>query len=150
MLQCLISGKLTKPPARRTSQGGTEYVTACILANAGKDESYIVNAVAFSDSACDAIMGLQAGDGVSIAGSFKPSGWQKEDGTIGISVSVIANTVLTTADAKAPARNGTERQAQAPLGPAKRSHRPNNYRQQAPRQAPPTEGYPAFDDEIPF
>lgn len=35
MLQRLISGKLTKPPARRTSQSGTEYVTACILAQTG-------------------------------------------------------------------------------------------------------------------
>ena len=145
MLNCLIAGKLTKPPAGRTGASGNPYATACILASAGKDESYIVNAVAFSEQACDALMALRAGDAVSVAGSFKPSGWQKEDGTIGLSVSVVANAVLTLGDAK---QGKHDRQAQAkprPASPARQAPRPPP---PPPPELPP-EAY-GFDDEILF
>lgn len=138
MLNALISGKLTKPPARRISQSGTGYVTACLLAQAGKDESYIVNVVAFSDAACDALMALQAGDGVSVAGTFKPSGWIKEGGEVG--VSVVANAVLTLADAKPP----TKERAAATV-----KQRPST-RQAQKRGAPLQSDYQSFDDPIPF
>lgn len=94
-IDALVTGKLWKAPEERRSNAGKTFVIANVRAADGEGESLFVNVVAFSDSAKAALLALDDGDSVSLAGSLKIGTYEARDGSAKPSVSMVASKVLT-------------------------------------------------------
>lgn len=90
-----MAGKLWKTPEQRRSNAGMTYVTANVRTADGDGESLFVNVVAFGDCAKAALLALEEGDSVSLAGSLKIGTYDARDGSVKPSVSMVASKVLT-------------------------------------------------------
>ena len=94
-IETLILGKLHARAEQRTSKTGRPFVTAKARTAAGEGESLFVNVIAFSESACAALLALDAGDAVALAGTLKPGAWTDREGTARASLDIVAAQVLT-------------------------------------------------------
>lgn len=94
MIDALIGGKLHAKPLERTGQSGRPFVTAKVIAINGGGEPLLVNVIAFSGSARGALLALDAGDSVSIAGPLTPKAYAHE-GVSKPSLDITAQHVLT-------------------------------------------------------
>lgn len=94
-IEALILGKLHQRAEQRTSKAGSPFVTAKARAAAGESESLFVNVIAFSESACAALLALDAGDALALAGTLKPGAWTDRDGNARASLDIVAAQVLT-------------------------------------------------------
>jgi single-stranded DNA-binding protein len=94
-IDALVAGKLWKTPEERRSSAGKMFVTANVRAADGDGESLFVNVVAFDDSAKAALLALEDGDSVSLAGTLKIGTYEARDGSVKLSVSMVAQKVLT-------------------------------------------------------
>jgi single-stranded DNA-binding protein len=116
MIDALVGGKLFKTPEERRSNSGKTYVTANVRAADGDGEGLFVNVVVFSESAKAALLALEDGDSVSLAGTLKIGTYEARDSSVKPSVSMVASKVLTSyhvarkrkavADASAPVGDG--------------------------------------------
>lgn len=95
MIDALVAGKLWKTPEERRSNAGKTFVTANVRAADGDGEAVFVNVVAFSDSAKAALLALEDGDSVSLAGTLKIGTYEARDGSVKPSISMVAAKVLT-------------------------------------------------------
>ena len=98
-IDALTQGRLMAAPQQRTSKAGNPFTTCRIRvsgAGTGESDSLLVNVIAFSDTAQAALMALDAGEAVALAGSLKVGVWQANDGTHKPSLDLIASQVLTT------------------------------------------------------
>ncbi|MGF6777827.1 single-stranded DNA-binding protein [Paraburkholderia sp. GAS334] len=94
-IDALVAGKLWKNPEERRSNAGKTFVTANVRAADGDGEALFVNVVAFSDSAKAALLALEDGDSVSLAGTLKIGTYEARDGSVKPSISMVAAKVLT-------------------------------------------------------
>jgi single-stranded DNA-binding protein len=95
-IEALILGKLHEPAkTRRSASTGRQFVTAKVRASVAGEEGVFVNVVAFSESAQAALLALDAGDSVSLAGTLKPGAWLDREGNARPSVDLVAAQVLT-------------------------------------------------------
>jgi len=118
-IEALILGKLHEPAKSRTSGNtGRQFVTAKVLAAAGDAGGVFVSVVAFSESAGRALLALDAGDSVALAGTLKPGAWIDRDGNARPSLDLVAAQVLTTYGLK------KKREAVAAAGQHKDAPRP--------------------------
>lgn len=95
MIDGLIGGKLYGKPEARESRNGNPYVTAKIRAAAGDGDALFVNVIAFAEGACRALLALEDGDSVAIAGELTPKAWTDRDGNARPSLDMRAHAVLT-------------------------------------------------------
>ncbi|MCZ8165768.1 single-stranded DNA-binding protein [Silanimonas sp.] len=95
MIEALISGKLVGKPEPRTSRGGTAYVLARLRVPSGVDDLHFVRLTAFSDTACAALLALDDGDAVAVAGTLKAGAWQDRDGAARPNLDMVVAQVLT-------------------------------------------------------
>jgi len=95
MMDALIAGKLYGQPAERTSKTGNPFVTAKVRAAAGDGESLFVNVIAFAQGACAALLALDDGDPVALAGSVTPRAWIDKEGQPRPALDMVAAQVLT-------------------------------------------------------
>ena len=95
MIDALVAGKVWKTPEERRSNAGKTFVTANVRAADGEGESLFVNVVAFNDSAKAALLALEDGDSVSLAGTLKIGTYEARDGSVKPSISMVASKVLT-------------------------------------------------------
>lgn len=95
MIDALIAGKVFGTPTRRTSKAGKPFSIAKVRAAAGDGDLIFVNVIAFDDVPAAAILMLNDGDAVSIAGSLTPRVWTDKDGNTRPAVDLVANQVLT-------------------------------------------------------
>ncbi|KVQ43739.1 hypothetical protein WK03_17765 [Burkholderia cepacia] len=95
MIDGLISGKLYGVAAKRTGQNGKTFVTAKVRAAAGEGESLFVNVITFSTTAADALLALDDGDSVSLAGTLTPKVWTDKHGDARPALDMVAHAVLT-------------------------------------------------------
>jgi single-stranded DNA-binding protein len=95
MIDALIGGKLFKAAEERRSGSGKTFVTANVRATDGDGDTVFVNVVAFSDSAKTALLALDDGDSVSLAGTLKIGTYEARDGSVKPKVSMVAQKVLT-------------------------------------------------------
>ena len=96
MIESLVSGKLHGKPTQRMSKSGRPFVTAKMRVATGADESHFVNVTAFSDTAQAALLALDDGDGVAVAGSLSVKTWVNREGVTVPDIGIIAAQVLTT------------------------------------------------------
>lgn len=94
-IEALITGKLHKRAEERTGRSGRPFVVASVRAAAGESETLFVNVCAFSESACAALLALDAGDSLAVAGSMTPKAWTDREGNARPSVDMVAAQVLT-------------------------------------------------------
>ena len=117
MIDGLIGGKLHEKPLQRNSKNGNAFVTAKVRVADGQGESIFANVIAFSDSAKAALLALDAGDSVSIAGTLTPKAWIDKHGEAKPALDVQAHAVLSAyhvkrkRDAVATAKAAPEKQA---------------------------------------
>jgi len=94
MIEALISGKLQGQPSEKMAKTGKLFVTAKVRVHAGEADVF-VNVIAFSESACAALLALQSGDAVSLAGSLTPKAWTDREGVVRPALDLVASQVLT-------------------------------------------------------
>lgn len=94
-IEALILGTLHAAAENRTSKAGRPFVTAKVRAAAGDDNAVFVNVIAFSETACSALLALEAGDSLALGGTLKPGAWIDREGNARPQVDLIASVVMT-------------------------------------------------------
>ena len=98
MIDALIAGKLHGQPSQRTSKNGNPF-TVCRIrvagAGAGESDSLLVNCIAFAEPAQAALLALDVGEAVALAGTLKVGIWQANDGTTKPSLDLTVSAVLS-------------------------------------------------------
>ncbi|MFM0011651.1 single-stranded DNA-binding protein [Paraburkholderia sediminicola] len=95
MINALIGGKLYVKPQSRTAQSGKAFVTAKVRAAVGDGESLFVNVIAFDAVAKAALLALDDGDSVALAGTLTPKVWTDRNGGAKPALDMVAHGVLT-------------------------------------------------------
>jgi single-stranded DNA-binding protein len=119
-IEALILGKLHQRAEQRTSKTGRPFVAAKARTAAGEGDALFVNVIAFGEAACAALLALDAGDSLALAGTLKPGAWTDREGNARPSVDMVAAQVLTVyglkkkRDACAPAAARTQAHPPAP------------------------------------
>ena len=133
-IDALIQGYIHRAPQARTSAGGKPFATATVRTATRDGGSLFVSVIAFSASACTALLALEDGDSVALAGELTPKVYTPRDGgEPRPSLDLVAHRVLT--------EYHVTRKRKA-MAEAKSSERPQ----------PATQGPipPEFDDALPF
>lgn len=115
MIDALITGKLHAAPTQRTSRNGNTFTTAKVRVPTG-DDTIFCNAICFDERAQAALLALDTGEAVALAGTLKVGVWQAKDGTTKPSLDVTVSQVLTTYSItkKRRAAQGDQDDAKAP------------------------------------
>ena len=92
--QAMITGKLTRPPQTKTSKNGNLYVWM-LLSVPTEQERMSASVLGFDDSVTEIMGKLTAGDEIAITGTASINQWEREDGSISVSLNVIASQVMT-------------------------------------------------------
>lgn len=95
MIDALITGKLFTPAQERTGKSGKPFVTAKMTTSASDGASLFVNIIAFEPDACRALLALETGDAMAVAGPATPKTWTDKDGNHRPALDVVAQQVLT-------------------------------------------------------
>ncbi|WP_420874372.1 single-stranded DNA-binding protein [Burkholderia arboris] len=74
---------------------GRPFVTAKVRAAVGDGEALFVNVIAFSDGAKVALLALDDGDSVALAGTLTPKVWTDRNGDAKPALDMVAHAVLT-------------------------------------------------------
>lgn len=95
MLEGLVAGTLVGLAETRQGKNGSTFALAKVKATAGDGESLIVNVIAFAAEASAALMALDDGDAVALAGALTPKVWTDKQGNIRPALDMVATQVLT-------------------------------------------------------
>ncbi len=95
MIDGLIAGKVYGQPGERTDKSGKLFAVAKVRAAGGDGEGLFVNVIAFDAEPCAALLALDDGDSVALAGSLTPKVWTDKQGVTRPSVDLVATQVLT-------------------------------------------------------
>lgn len=95
MIDALVAGKLYKRANERESKAGKPFVVAKLRVAVGNGESLFVSVIAFEPGACAALLALEDGDAVALAGALTPGVWTDSAGAVRVAVSLVAHGVLT-------------------------------------------------------
>ncbi|MEA2980274.1 MAG: hypothetical protein QOF09_2097 [Alphaproteobacteria bacterium] len=95
MIDGLISGKLYGIAQIRTGQRGSAFVTVKVRASSGEGDSLFVNVITFDDGAKAALLALDDGDSVALAGTLTPKVWTDKNGATRPALDMVAHAVLT-------------------------------------------------------
>ncbi len=101
MIEGLVAGKLYGRAEQRTGRSGKPFVVAKVRAAvAGDGEAVFVNVVAFEPGAQAALLALEDGDAVALAGTLAPKAWTDKTGAARPSLDMVAAQVMTAYRAK--------------------------------------------------
>lgn len=95
MIDGLIAGHLVGLAETRQGKNGSSFALAKVKAIAGDGESLIVNVIAFAAEASAALMALDDGDAVALAGALTPKVWTDKQGNTRPALDMVAAQVLT-------------------------------------------------------
>jgi single-stranded DNA-binding protein len=95
MIDGLIAGKLYGAATQHTGKSGQPYTTAKVRTTAGDGDGLFVNVIAFSTTAGAALLALEDGDAVALAGSLTPKAWTDRTGAARPGLDMVAAQVLT-------------------------------------------------------
>jgi single-stranded DNA-binding protein len=98
MIDGLIAGRLHGLAEERTGKNGNSFVVAKVLAANTDGENLIVNVIAFEMATCKALLQLQEGDALALAGSLTPKVWTDKQGTARPSLDMVAHQSLSLYD----------------------------------------------------
>lgn len=95
MIEGLIAGTLVGLAETRQGKNDTRFALAKVKAIAGDGESLMVNVIAFATEASAALMALDDGDAVALAGALTPKVWTDKQGNTRPALDMVATQVLT-------------------------------------------------------
>lgn len=95
MIDGLVSGRLVGVAEQRDGKNATRFAVAKVRATAGDGESVVVNVIAFAPQACAALLALDDGDAVALAGGLTPKVWSDKQGTPKPALDMVVSRVLT-------------------------------------------------------
>ncbi len=96
MIDALIQGTLYKAPQARTASNGRRFATANVRTPTKDGSTIFVSVIAFAESAVTALLALEDGDSVALAGELTPKVYQPRDGgEPRPSLDLLAHRVLT-------------------------------------------------------
>lgn len=95
MIDGLVAGKLVGQAEMRVGRNASKFVVAKVRATAGDGEAVVVNVIAFAAQPCAALMALDDGHAVALAGSLTPKVWSDKQGNTRPALDMIASDVLT-------------------------------------------------------
>ena len=95
MIEGLIAGHLVGLAETRQGKNDSTFALAKVKAIAGDGESLIVNVIAFAAEASAALMALDDGDAVALAGALTPKVWTDKQGNTRPALDMVATQVLT-------------------------------------------------------
>lgn len=155
-IDVLASGRLLKAPEQRQGKNGKPFATALIAA--AMDEGEIVaNVIAFRPECVAALLALDKGDAVAVAGRAKLGVWQSAEGEPRPSLSIVAEQALTAYHVrrKRTAAQGDDAGSDDPPAPAgdRRTARPQASRSGISAQRPIPETVPPIAelaDDLPW
>lgn len=90
----LVAGRLHAAAERRLDKMGRPFVVAKVRATAGEGDGLIVNVIAFAEPACAALMTLDEGESVALAGSLVPKVWVDKQGVARPALDMQAHQVM--------------------------------------------------------
>ncbi|MFC5427211.1 single-stranded DNA-binding protein [Paraburkholderia denitrificans] len=125
MIDGLVSGKLYGAATERTGQSGRPFVVAKVRAVSGEDESLFVNVIAFSDTTKAALLALDDGDSLALAGTLTPKVWTDKHGDAKPALDMVAHGVLTAyhVKRKREAVRGADAGGEKPMSGAEQARR---------------------------
>lgn len=139
MIDALIQGKLLKDPEARQTKAGKPYATARVrVPTTNPAETIFVSVAAFDPEAVAALLALNAGDSVSVAGSLKVGVWMDGQGNAKPQADIVADRVLSVyaiRKQRAAAAGGGAQPLQCKSSTEKPSHAAWQARQVAPTTA---------------
>ena len=92
--QVLITGKLTQNPQLKTSKNGNPYVWM-LLSIPTEQERTSASVLGFDSRVIEVMGKLSNGDEIAVTGTANINQWEKDDGTVRVSLNVIASQVMT-------------------------------------------------------
>ncbi len=95
MIDGLIAGKLYGQPAERMGKSGKPFAVAKVRCAAGDGEAVFVNVICFDAPPCTALLALNEGDSIALAGTLTPKVWTDKQGIARPSLDMVAHQVLT-------------------------------------------------------
>lgn len=112
MIDALVAGKLYGLAEERESKQGKAFAVAKVRAAAGDGQSLFVSVIAFDGETCAALLALDDGDPVALAGTLTPRAWTDKDGNARPALDLVAHGLMT------PYHVTRKRRAMAARGPA--------------------------------
>jgi single-stranded DNA-binding protein len=137
-IDALITGRLVGQPQQRTSKNGKPFTTCKARIPTG-DDSLFCNVICFDQATQAALLALDGGEAVSLAGELKVGIWQANDGTTRPSLDMTAHALLTTHHVR------RKRQAMQPEQDGRHEQRPSHAAWQAAAPAGRARHAPAAD-----
>lgn len=95
MIDGLIGGKIYGKPASRAGQSGKTFWTCKVRTPTTGSESLFVNVITFQESVGTALLALEEGDSVSLAGALTPKVWTPPGGEPRPVLDMVAHAVTT-------------------------------------------------------
>lgn len=95
MIDALITGRLHAKPERRTAKNGNAFATAKLRVASGDGQTLFASVICFDVDAVAALLALEAGDSVALAGTVAPKVWTPKGGEPRLGLDVVAHAVLT-------------------------------------------------------
>jgi single-stranded DNA-binding protein len=95
MIDGLVSGRMSGVAEMREGKNATQFAVAKVRAEGGDGQTVVVNVIAFSPTACDALLALEDGDAVSLAGSLSPKVWSDKQGNAKPALDLVASRVIS-------------------------------------------------------
>lgn len=92
--QVMITGKLSKSPQTKTSKNGNPYIWM-LLSVPTQQERLSASVLGFDSSVTEIMGKLTEGDEIAVTGTGAINQWERDDGTISISLNVTASQVMT-------------------------------------------------------
>ena len=151
-LDVLINGRLVKPVQQRTASNGSPFAVAQVSVPTEADESLLASCIAFSRSAVDALLALDKGDAVALAGRAKLSSWTGSDGATKHGLNVTVDAVLTPyhVQRRRKAAQGGDSAPDDSTTPTPARDRAATASQTSRRPVPAGAGLADMADDIPF
>lgn len=95
MIDGLVSGRLVGVAEQREGKNATRFAVAKVRATAGDGEAVVVNVIAFAPEACAALLALDDGDSIALAGALTPKVWSDKQGNTKPALDMVVSRVLT-------------------------------------------------------
>lgn len=94
MIDALLTGKLHGKPERRTAKNGNAYLLAKVRVPTDADAMF-ASVICFDETTQAALLALDAGDPVALAGALNVKPWLDRDGNPRANLNMTATAVLT-------------------------------------------------------
>jgi single-stranded DNA-binding protein len=140
VIDALIAGKIYGKPQARTAKNGSAFAVGKIRVGTRDGAALFVSVISFSATAVQALLALEDGDSIALAGELTPKVWTDRDGVAHPQLDLLAHQVLTEYHVNRRRAAVASKASSAVDGGA----------QPTTSSAPPAAVNSEFDDEIPF